>query len=228
MLLAYKRVTLPASSSHGASTSSAAHVSHQGRRAIPTATSDEVNKWAFVAEKVMHGNPSGVDNSVSIHGGALAFARAHGGRKGKMEGMGGFKSVRFLLTDSRVPRDSKRLVEGVAKKLEEVSPRTQDTHEHESCELMGHFPGPRADPGGDGRYPTNRGRRFAIAERPRSTEGEDAPGARVAHAGEPCTPRHAWRFPPVARGDSRGYVLIWAKHQAYWCGRRRVRCYACP
>ena len=123
-LLAYKRITLPASSPnshpHGASTST--HVSHQGRRGIPTATADEVNKWAFVAEKVMHGNPSGVDNSVSIHGGALAFARAHGGRKGKMEGIGGFKSVRFLLTDSRVPRDSKRLIAGVAQKLEEVSP----------------------------------------------------------------------------------------------------------
>jgi mevalonate kinase len=127
MLLAYKRVTPPAPSphshSHGTSTSSAIHVSHQGRRAIPTTTADEINKWAFVAEKVMHGNPSGVDNSVSIHGGALAFARAHGGRKGKMEGIGGFKSVRFLLTDSTVPRDSKRLIAGVAQKLEEVRPR---------------------------------------------------------------------------------------------------------
>ena len=126
MLLAYKRITLPPSSPHshphGASTSTTAtHISHQGRRAIPTAIANEINKWAFVAEKVMHGNPSGVDNSVSIHGGALAFARAHGGRKGKMEGIGGFKSVRFLLTDSRVPRDSKRLIAGVAQKLEEVS-----------------------------------------------------------------------------------------------------------
>ena len=75
----------------------------------------------------MHGNPSGVDNSVSIHGGALAFARAHGGRKGKMEGIGGFKSVRFLLTDSRVPRDSKRLIAGVAQKLEEVGGRCVGT-----------------------------------------------------------------------------------------------------
>jgi len=124
MLLTYKRITLAPSSPHGASTLTATHISHQGRRGIPTATADEVNKWAFVAEKVMHGNPSGVDNSVSIHGGALAFARAHGGRKGKMEGIGGFKSVRFLLTDSRIPRDSKRLIAGVAQKLEEVSRRT--------------------------------------------------------------------------------------------------------
>lgn len=127
MLLAYKRVTLPPSSPHshphGASTSAAIHISHQGRRGIPTVTANEINKWAFVGEKVMHGNPSGVDNSVSIQGGALAFARAHGGRKGKMEGIGGFKSVRFLLTDSRVPRDSKRLIMGVAQKLEEVSLR---------------------------------------------------------------------------------------------------------
>ena len=132
MLLAYKRITLPPSSPyshpHGAPTSTAnataTHISHQGRRAIPTATANEINKWAFVAEKVMHGNPSGVDNSVSIHGGALAFARAHGGREGRMEGIGGFKSVRFLLIDSRVPRDSKRLIAGVAQKLEEVSAGT--------------------------------------------------------------------------------------------------------
>lgn len=115
----------------------------------------------------MHGNPSGVDNSVSIHGGALAFSRAHGGRKGKMEGIGGFKSVRFLLTDSRVPRDSKRLIAGVAQKLEEVS----DALRSGVVDLWSNFlqkknSGPPADPGGDGRYPADRGRGLVIAQRP--------------------------------------------------------------
>lgn len=65
------------------------HVSHQGRRAIPLATAEEVNRWAFVGEKILHGNPSGVDNSVSVFGGALAYIRSGFGNKGGMEGIQG-------------------------------------------------------------------------------------------------------------------------------------------
>ncbi|KAF8322620.1 cystathionine beta-lyase [Clavulina sp. PMI_390] len=90
------------------------HVSHGGRRALPKPFADEVNKWAFVSEKVLHGTPSGVDNSVAVYGGALAFTRSGFGREGGLEGIQGFKSVRFLLTDSKVPRDTKSLVAGVS------------------------------------------------------------------------------------------------------------------
>ncbi|KAJ7678501.1 Cys/Met metabolism PLP-dependent enzyme-domain-containing protein [Mycena rosella] len=91
------------------------HVSHQGRRFIPPTTAEQVNKWAFVAEKVLHGNPSGVDNSVAVFGGALAYTRAGFslGGKGGMEPIQGFKSLKFLLTNSTVPRDTKKLVAGV-------------------------------------------------------------------------------------------------------------------
>ncbi|KAH9989027.1 cystathionine beta-lyase [Russula vinacea] len=96
------------------------HVSHGGRRALPRQVAEEVNHWAFVAEKILHGNPSGVDNSVAVYGGALAYTRPGFGRKSGMEGIQGFKSFRFLLTDSRVSRDTKKLVAGVtAKKLAE-------------------------------------------------------------------------------------------------------------
>ncbi|KAH9940977.1 cystathionine beta-lyase [Amylocystis lapponica] len=92
------------------------HISHQGRRAIPPDIAEEVNRWAFVGEKVLHGNPSGVDNSIVVYGGALAYTRPGFGKPSGMDQIHGFKSLRFLLTDSKVGRDTKRLVAGVAKK----------------------------------------------------------------------------------------------------------------
>jgi mevalonate kinase len=60
------------------------HISHQGRRAIPSEFAEEVNRWAFISEKILHGNPSGVDNSVSVFGGALAYTRPGFGKKSGM------------------------------------------------------------------------------------------------------------------------------------------------
>jgi len=55
---------------------------------------DLVDGWAFLAEKVLHGNPSGIDNAVSVRGGAVAFRRSVGGVQGGLEGLHG--SVGFL------------------------------------------------------------------------------------------------------------------------------------
>ncbi|KAF8591137.1 cystathionine beta-l [Ramaria rubella] len=93
-----------------------ANLSHQGRRAIPQAVAEEVNRWAFVAEKVLHGNPSGIDNATAVFGGAIAFTRDGFGRKPGMVQIHGFKSIKFLLTDTKVARNTKLLVEGVAKR----------------------------------------------------------------------------------------------------------------
>ncbi|KDQ19224.1 hypothetical protein BOTBODRAFT_126004 [Botryobasidium botryosum FD-172 SS1] len=122
LLLLHQRVSIPSlpPPSRGATPTDPAHVhvSHKGRRALPTEVADEVNRWAFIAEKVLHGNPSGVDNAVAVFGGALAFTRAGFGKKGGMEPIHGFKSLKFLLTDSKVPRDTKALVAGVAVRKE--------------------------------------------------------------------------------------------------------------
>ncbi|KAJ3173435.1 hypothetical protein HDU87_007596 [Geranomyces variabilis] len=66
-----------------------------------------VNQWAFMAEKVIHGNPSGVDNSLATYGGAKIYS------KGQLESLNGFSSLRFLLTDTCVPKNTKRQVEMV-------------------------------------------------------------------------------------------------------------------
>ena len=128
LLLLHQRVSIPPqpepSRDPGARSSTDPghiHVSHQGRRAIPSNVAEEVNRWAFVGEKVLHGTPSGVDNSVSVFGGALAYTKSgFAGKKGGMEPIQGFKSLKFLLTDSKVPRDTKALVAGVAARKAEV------------------------------------------------------------------------------------------------------------
>ncbi|KAJ7593439.1 Cys/Met metabolism PLP-dependent enzyme-domain-containing protein [Mycena floridula] len=120
LLLVQRRIAVPPLPAPSSSDSSHAHVSHQGRRAITSSIAEEVNRWAFVAEKILHGNPSGIDNSVAVFGGALTYTRGGSNKSNTMKPIQGFKSLRFLLTNSKIPRDTKKLVAGVGqKKMEE-------------------------------------------------------------------------------------------------------------
>ncbi|KAJ3995081.1 Cys/Met metabolism PLP-dependent enzyme-domain-containing protein [Lentinula boryana] len=111
LLLLSQRITIPSipppiSADHP-------HLSHHGRHALERHNAEEANRWAFTAEKILHGNPSGVDNSVAVFGGALTYNRPGFGKTSGMESIQGFGSLRFLLTNSKVPRDTKKLVAGV-------------------------------------------------------------------------------------------------------------------
>ncbi|KZO91101.1 cystathionine beta-lyase [Calocera viscosa TUFC12733] len=120
LLLLHKRIAIPTApaptTEPNGKQPAHVHISHNGRVAIPKPTADEINAWAFISEKVLHGNPSGIDNSVAVYGGALAYTRPGFERKAGLDPLNGFKSVRFLLVDSKVPRDTKRLVAGVGKR----------------------------------------------------------------------------------------------------------------
>ncbi|KAJ8651693.1 mevalonate kinase [Lichtheimia ornata] len=72
---------------------------------------ETINRYAFKAEQVIHGNPSGVDNAVATFGGALSFRRGEG-----FSQLEGCKSLRLLLTNTKVPRSTSALVAGVGAK----------------------------------------------------------------------------------------------------------------
>ncbi|XP_035999559.1 mevalonate kinase isoform X2 [Fundulus heteroclitus] len=60
-----------------------------------------INSWAFQGEKIIHGNPSGVDNAVGTWGGMLRFLA------GKIIPLSRVPLLRILLTNTRVPRSTK-------------------------------------------------------------------------------------------------------------------------
>lgn len=69
-----------------------------------------INSWSFMAEKIIHGRPSGIDNSVSTFGGALCFTA------GRIEQLNAMPQFHILLINTHVPRSTKQLVEGVRQK----------------------------------------------------------------------------------------------------------------
>jgi mevalonate kinase len=58
-------------------------------KTIDDAQATLINDWAFLAEKVIHGNPSGIDNAVAVRGGGLTFRRAINGKTGGMKSLAG-------------------------------------------------------------------------------------------------------------------------------------------
>ncbi|XP_009995150.1 PREDICTED: mevalonate kinase [Chaetura pelagica] len=70
-----------------------------------------INSWAFQGERVIHGNPSGVDNAVGTWGGALRY------QSGKITPLKRVPTLRILLTNTKVPRSTKVLVAGVKEKM---------------------------------------------------------------------------------------------------------------
>ncbi|XP_031673969.1 mevalonate kinase [Oncorhynchus kisutch] len=70
-----------------------------------------INRWAFQGERIIHGNPSGVDNAVGTWGGILRY------RSGKITALSRVPMLRILLTNTKVPRSTKVLVAGVKDKM---------------------------------------------------------------------------------------------------------------
>ncbi|KRT86158.1 hypothetical protein AMK59_1006 [Oryctes borbonicus] len=69
---------------------------------------DLISRWAFSAEKILHGTPSGLDNTICTFGSMVEF------RKNSSIKLIELKSkLRVLLINSKVPKDTKALVDKV-------------------------------------------------------------------------------------------------------------------
>ncbi|XP_060579312.1 mevalonate kinase-like [Ruditapes philippinarum] len=73
-----------------------------------------INKWAYEGERIMHGTPSGIDNSVATFGGAIKF------QAGKITKLNNFPRLKILLSSTNVPRSTKVLVGNVRERYNRV------------------------------------------------------------------------------------------------------------
>lgn len=71
---------------------------------------DAINGWAFCSEILLHGSPSGLDNTTSCYGGLVRFSR-EGGES--FQNIHGAPALHILLVNTKVPRSTKELVAGV-------------------------------------------------------------------------------------------------------------------
>ncbi|AOA60549.1 Mevalonate kinase [Komagataella phaffii CBS 7435] len=73
-----------------------------------------IEAWSFQGEKCLHGNPSGIDNAVATHGGAVMFQRKEGSMPSVRTSMRNFPSLRLLLTNTKTARRTATLVANVS------------------------------------------------------------------------------------------------------------------
>lgn len=75
-----------------------------------------IDRWSLIGEKCFHGNPSGIDNAVATHGGAVMFQRSSVPEKPSVRtNIRTLPPVKLLLTNTKVPKSTAQLVGGVGK-----------------------------------------------------------------------------------------------------------------
>lgn len=75
---------------------------------------ERINRWAFVGELAIHGNPSGVDNTVATGGKAVLFKRTDYSKPPLVTPLHRFPTLPLLLVDTRVPKSTAAEVAKVA------------------------------------------------------------------------------------------------------------------
>lgn len=67
---------------------------------------ERINRWAFVGEMCIHGNPSGVDNTVASQGKGVIYQRPDYSKPPKVKPLWDFPELPLLLVDTRVPKST--------------------------------------------------------------------------------------------------------------------------
>jgi len=70
---------------------------------------EEISSLAFEGETIIHGKPSGVDNSVSTFGGVISYDKKNGFKRHRLD-----KEIPFIIGNSKKKRSTKKMVENVA------------------------------------------------------------------------------------------------------------------
>lgn len=83
---------------------------------------ERINRWAFVFEACIHGNPSGVDNTVSTQGKAVVFQRTDYSKPPSVRPLWDFPELPLLLVDTKQPKSTGHEVAKVAR-LREKHPK---------------------------------------------------------------------------------------------------------
>ncbi|KAI9930941.1 Mevalonate kinase [Aspergillus wentii] len=80
---------------------------------------ERINRWAFVGELCIHGNPSGVDNTVAAGGKAVIFRRGDYSKPPSVKSLPSFPELPLLLVDTRQSRSTATEVAKVGKLRED-------------------------------------------------------------------------------------------------------------
>lgn len=83
---------------------------------------ERINQWAFVAEMCIHGNPSGVDNTVATQGKAVLFQRHDYSKPPLVRPLWTFPELPLLLVDTKQSKSTAHEVAKVAK-LKQAHPK---------------------------------------------------------------------------------------------------------
>ncbi len=92
-------------------------MSEEEQFAVRTVVSD----WAFCSEKIMHGNPSGLDNHICAFGGLVKFYRNQ-----KPVSIKSTRALNILLIDSCVSRSTAAMVQRVLQQKTEHPSEVED------------------------------------------------------------------------------------------------------
>jgi len=81
---------------------------------------EKISELSFEGEKVIHGNPSGADNSIATYGGIMRYERGVGLKRLKLDA-----PLPFVIGNTRKKRSTRNMVEGV-KELRDMNPEVVD------------------------------------------------------------------------------------------------------